>query len=397
MISERMIKLAQGGSAIRALFEEGKRRAEIYGKENVFDFSIGNPYYAPPESVKNAVIDIITNTEPMHIHGYPANAGFPEVRDAVAQSLNRRFGTDYGVQNILMTVGAAGGLNDIFCVLLNPGDEVIVIAPYFFEYNNYVGNFGGRVVPVPASADNGFMPDVEAIRAAVTAKTKAVIVNNPNNPTGVVYTEELMRSLGAMLEEKAAEYGEPIYIVSDEPYRELAYDGVKVPWLPGCCRNAIVAYSWSKSLSLPGERIGYLVIPSDIDEYQTIFDAAIVANRMLGFVNAPSLMQLVVARCVDETSDIAAYDRNRKLLHSGLEALGFESAYPAGAFYLWVKTPIAEPEFVEKAKAHNLLLVPGTSFGCPGYVRLAYCVSSDMIERSMTAFTALADECGLKK
>ena len=397
MICERMIKLAEGGSAIRAMFEEGKRLAALYGAENVFDFSIGNPYFAPPEAVKDAIVDIITNDDPMSVHGYPANAGFPAVREAVAQSLNRRFGTNYTAGNIIMTVGAAGGLNVILRVLCNPGDEVMVISPYFFEYNNYIGNADAKVVVVPAAAENGFLPDLDAIAAAITPKTKAMILNNPNNPTGVISPADMLKKLGELLEAKGKEYGTVIYLISDEPYRELAYDGAEVPWLPNCCKNTIVGYSWSKSLSLPGERIGYLVIPSDIVDAQLIFDAAVVANRMLGFVNAPSLMQLAVARCLDASTDIDAYDANRKLLYNGLHELGYECEYPAGAFYLWVKTPVAEPEFVALAKKYNLLLVPGASFGCEGYVRLAYCVSGDMIKRSMASFAKLAEECGLKK
>ena len=397
MICERMIKLAEGGSAIRAMFEEGKRLAALYGAENVFDFSIGNPYFAPPEAVKDAIVDIITNDDPMSVHGYPANAGFPAVREAVAQSLNRRFGTNYNAGNIIMTVGAAGGLNVILRVLCNPGDEVMVISPYFFEYNNYIGNADAKVVVVPAAAEKGFLPDLDAIAAAITPKTKAMLLNNPNNPTGVIYPADMLKKLGELLEAKGKEYGTVIYLISDEPYRELAYDGAEVPWLPNCCKNTIVGYSWSKSLSLPGERIGYLVIPSDIVDAQLIFDAAVVANRMLGFVNAPSLMQLAVARCLDASTDIDAYDANRKLLYNGLHELGYECEYPAGAFYLWVKTPVAEPEFVALAKKYNLLLVPGASFGCEGYVRLAYCVSGDMIKRSMASFAKLAEECGLKK
>ena len=397
MISEKMAKMASGGSVIRAMFEEGKRLSAIYGKENVFDFSIGNPSFPPPGSVKDAIIDIITNEDPMYVHGYPANSGYPEVRRAIADSLNRRFGTAYTEGNIMMTVGAAGGLSCTMVTLLNPGDEVICISPYFFEYNNYVTTPGGKVVTVPASAENGFMPDVDAIAAAVTPKTKAVILNSPNNPTGVIYPADLLRKYSDMLLEKGREYGTVIYTISDEPYRELAYDGAEVPWMPGCVANCIVCYSWSKSLSLPGERIGYVVVPSDIADGQLIFDAEVVANRMLGFVNAPSLMELVVARCVDEPTNIAGYDANRKLLYDGLTALGFEGAYPAGAFYLWIKTPIEESAFVEKAKSYNLLLVPGSNFGTPGYVRLAYCVSPDMIERSMTAFARLAADCGLGK
>ncbi len=395
MISERMIKMVENGSAIRAMFEEGKRLADAYGAENVFDFSIGNPYFAPPTAVKDAIIDIVSNDDPMYVHGYPANAGYPAVRAAVAESLNRRFGTAYDAGNILMTVGAAGGLNVAFVSLLNPGDEVIVITPYFFEYNNYVANAGGVVVPVPASAEDGFVPDVDAIAKAVTPKTKAILINNPNNPTGVVYSAELLTNLGRMLEEKGREFGTTIYIVADEPYRELAYDGMEVPWIPNCYRNTIVGYSWSKSLSLPGERIGYLLIPSNAVDGQLIYDAAVVANRMLGFVNAPTLMQLVVARCLDESTDIESYDDNRRRLYTGLHGLGYECAYPSGAFYLWVKTPVEESKFVALAKKYNILLVPGTSFGFPGYVRLAYCVSPEMIDRSMSSFALLAKDCGL--
>ena len=397
MISERMAKMAAGGSAIRAMFEEGKRLAAQYGKENVYDFSIGNPYFAPPDAVKNAIVDIITNEDPMYVHGYPANAGYPEVRKAVADSLNSRFGTDYTENNIIMTVGAAGGLCVTMTTLLNPGDEVICISPYFFEYNNYITTPGGKVVVVPASEADGFVPDVDAIARAITPKTKALILNNPNNPTGVIYPAELLKKLSDVLLEKGREFGTVIYVVSDEPYRELVYDGVEVPWMPNCMANCIVGYSWSKSLSLPGERIGYLVIPGDIAEGQLIFDASVVANRMLGFVNAPSLMQLTVARCLNESTAIDKYDANRKLLYNGLHELGFECAYPAGAFYMWVKTPIDEAEFVAKAKSYNILLVPGSNFGTPGYVRLAYCVSGDMIKRSLGAFAKLAEECGLKK
>lgn len=392
MISEKMAALAKGGSAIRAMFEEGKRLAVEYGPENVFDFSIGNPYFAPPASMKEAIVDIITNDDPMSVHGYPANAGFPAVRETVAQSINRRFGTNYSSENIIMTVGATGGLNVTMQVLLNPDDEVIAISPYFFEYNNYVKNHGGKVVVVPT--DESFVPDIDAIAAAITPKTKAIIINSPNNPTGVIYSAEVLTALSDMLLKKGEEYGTVIYIVADEPYRELAYDGAVVPWIPNCCKNTIVVYSWSKSLSLPGERIGYICVPGDIVDAQLIFDAGVVGTRM-GYVNAPSLMQLAVAKCIDDHTDISLYDANRQLLYNGLKDLGFESTYPAGAFYLWMKTPIDESEFIQKAKSYNILLVPGSNFGAPGNVRLAYCVSAEMIKRSMAAFAKLAKDCGL--
>lgn len=396
MISDRMIRLAEGGSAIRAMFEEGKRLADLYGRENVFDFSIGNPFFEPPAAINEAIIDIVTNSNPNTVHGYPANAGYPEVRSKIADSLNRRHGTSYDENNVVMTVGAAGGLNVALRVLLNPNDEVILISPYFFEYNNYIENSNGKFVIVPADAENGFMPDIDAISAAITHRTKAIIINNPNNPAGVVYSAEIITKLGEVLEARGEELGTTIYMLSDEPYRELAFDGVEVPWLPNCYKNTIVGYSWSKSLSLPGERIGYLLVPSDMVDGKLIFDASVVANRMMGFVNAPSLMQLVVARCLDECTDIDGYDENRKLLYEGLVALGYECTYPSGAFYLWVKTPICETDFMAKAKGYNILMVPGTSFGTPGYVRLAYCVSRDVIKGSLVAFEKLAKDCGIK-
>jgi len=395
MISEKMIKLAGGNSAIRAMFEEGNRLAALYGRENVYDFSLGNPNFPAPAEVNNAIKEVLDTVESTVVHGYMSNSGFEDVRGTVADSINRRFGTAFAAKNILMTVGAAGGLNVILKTLLNPGDEVLTFSPYFVEYGNYVGNYDGILKAVPADPET-FQPDAEKLADAVTPKTKAVIINNPNNPTGVVYSEETIKKLAAALEAKQKEYGISIYLISDEPYRELAYDGVDVPCLTKFYRNTIVGYSWSKSLSLPGERIGYLVLPDELDEAELITTAASIANRVLGFVNAPSLMQLAVAKCVDAQVDLAGYDANRKALYEGLKALGFECAKPEGAFYLWVKSPEAdEKEFVNKAKKYNILMVPGSSFAWPGYVRLAYCVSNDMIMRSMPAFKKLAEEYGL--
>lgn len=395
MISEKMIKLAGGNSAIRAMFEEGNRLAALYGRENVYDFSLGNPNFPAPAEVNNAIKEVLDTVESTVVHGYMSNAGFEDVRTSVAESINRRFGTAFTAKNILMTVGAAGGLNVILKTLLNPGDEVLTFSPYFVEYGNYVGNYDGVLKAIPADPET-FQPDAERLAAAVTPKTKAVIINNPNNPTGVVYSEDTIKKLAAALEAKQKEYGISIYLISDEPYRELAYDGVDVPYLTKFYRNTIVGYSWSKSLSLPGERIGYLVLPDELDEAELITTAASIANRVLGFVNAPSLMQLAVAKCVDAQVDLAGYDANRKALYEGLKELGFECAKPEGAFYLWVKSPEAdEKEFVNKAKKYNILMVPGSSFAWPGYVRLAYCVSNDMIMRSMPAFKKLAEEYGL--
>ncbi len=361
MISEKMIKMAEGGSAIRAMFEEGNRLASLYGRENVYDFSLGNPNIPAPEKIRDEIISIAENTDPMELHGYMSNAGYPFVRNAVAESLNRRFGS-----------------------------------PYFLEYGNYVSNYDGILKAVPASEADGFQPDAAALYNAVNEKTKAVIINNPNNPTGVIYSEEKIKELAAALEKRQAELGTSIYIISDEPYRELAYDGAEVPYITKYYKNTIVCYSWSKSLSLPGERIGYVVIPNDADDSSLIISAAVIANRILGFVNAPALQQRMVAACLDEKTDVGAYDRNRQTLYNGLKSLGFEPVYPSGAFYMWVKAPDGDDKaFSQRAKKYNILFVPGSSFACPGYVRIAYCVSHDMIVRSLPAFKKLGEEYGL--
>ncbi len=394
MISEKMKKLAENNSVIRAMFEEGAKMAVEFGRENVYDFSLGNPNFPAPAAVKTAMMDILTSEEPVTLHGYMSNAGFDSARRAVADSLNRRFNTSFNANNIIMSVGAAGAINVAFKTLLNPGDEVAVFAPYFVEYGNYVGNYDGVLKAVEPNIP-GFQPDTDKLAALITPKTKAVILNTPNNPTGVVYSAESIQKIAAVLEAKQKEYGTSIFIISDEPYRELAYDGIDVPFITKFYKNTLVCYSWSKSLSLPGERIGYLLIPSEVEDFQLVFNAACIATRVIGFVNAPSLQQLAVARCLNESTDIGAYDTNRKLLYDGLTGCGFECVFPQGAFYMWMKTPEDDKAFVQKAKKYNLLLVPGTSFACPGYVRIAYCVSKDMIERSLPAFKKLAQEYGL--
>lgn len=391
VISAQMLALTQKNSVVREMFEEGKRLASIYGRDKVFDFSIGNPYFPAPKAFDEAVKNILDTEPSLLVHGYMSNAGYEDVRSAVAESLNKRFGTAFDQNNIIMTVGAAGGLNVILKTLLNPGDEVICLAPYFLEYGNYIANFGGVTVNVPVRMDD-FQPDPEALKAAITPKTKAVIVNTPNNPTGVIYSDETLKKLASVLEEKQNELGQPIFMISDEPYRELAYDGTEVPWTTHYYKNTVVCYSWSKSLSLPGERIGYLVIPNEVQDHELVYTAASIATRVLGFVNAPSLMQRAVARCLDSRTDIDAYDNNRKLLYNGLKDLGYDCIYPQGAFYLWVRTPCDDKQFCEKAKKYNILPVPGSSFACPGYVRLAYCVNEDTIKNSMPAFKELAKE-----
>lgn len=393
MIAEKMKGLVANSSAIRAMFEEGNRLAGIYGAENVFDFSLGNPNVPAPEAVKKAIEDLVENEDPLVLHGYTnSNSGYADVREAVAKSLNERFGTAFEGKNIIMTVGAAGGLNVILKTIINAGDEVLTFAPYFGEYRAYVNNFDGVLVEVsPNTVD--FQPKLDEFEKKITPKTKAVIVNTPNNPTGVVYSEETIKKMAAIMEAKQKEYGTEIFLISDEPYRELVYDGAEVPYLTKYYDNTIVGYSYSKSLSLPGERIGYLVIPDEVADSEDMLSAANVANRILGFVNAPTLQQKIVKACLNEKTDISYYDRNREALYNGLKECGFDCIKPEGAFYLFVKSPVEnEKEFCEAGKKYNILMVPGSPFACPGYVRLAYCVSYETIVNSLPKFAELAKE-----
>ncbi|QBE95286.1 Aspartate aminotransferase [Blautia producta] len=396
MIADKMVDLVKNSSAIRAMFEEGKIMAAKYGAENVYDFSLGNPNVPAPAEVKKAVFEELEKEDPVVLHGYMNNSGYEDVRAAIADSINRRFQTSFGEQNIIMTVGAAGGLNVILKTLLNPGDEVIVIAPYFGEYNSYVSNYDGKIVVVSPNTEN-FQPNLEELEQKITANTKAVIINSPNNPTGVVYSEDTIRKMADILRGKEKELGIDIYLISDEPYRELVYDGIEVPYLTKYYENAIIGYSYSKSLSLPGERIGYLVIPDEVSDAEDVIAAANVATRILGYVNAPSLMQKVVAKCLDAKVDVPFYNRNREALYNGLKELGFECIKPEGAFYLFVKSPVEDEKvFCAAAKKYNILIVPGSSFACPGYVRIAYCVSYETIMNSMPRFKALAEEFKVK-
>lgn len=392
MIAQKMKPFLQNNSAIRAMFEEGKRLAAIYGADKVYDFSLGNPNVPAPAGIKDAILEILTEEDPVFVHGYMSNAGFPHVRKAIADDLNKRFGTAFGEQNLIMTVGAGSGLNVCLKTLLDPGDEVIVFAPYFVEYGSYIRNYDGVLVKVEPDLDT-FQLNLADFEQKLTEKTKAVIINNPHNPTGVVFSEETIRTLANIMEQKQKEYGHAIYLLSDEPYRELAFDGVKVPFATKYYENTLVVYSYSKSLSLPGERIGYVIIPDEVEAAAETIAAATIANRICGCVNAPSLMQLAVAKCVDAQVDLGFYDRNRKTLYEGLTGLGFSCVKPEGAFYLWLKSPVEdEREFIEAAKKYNILMVPGSSFACPGYVRLAYCVSYETIVNSMPGFAQLAKE-----
>ena len=391
MISTMIEGLIKNGSAVRAMFEEGKKMAAQFGKENVYDFSLGNPSVYPPEEINKEMINVINDTDPNYLHGYMSNAGYPEVREAVAKSLNKRFATNFSGNNILMTVGAAGGLNVILKTLLNPGDEVIVFAPFFGEYKNYIANFGGKIVIVSADIPN-FQLKLDEFEQKINKNTKAVIINNPNNPSGVIYSEETIKKLAEILEKKQAELGTSIYLISDEPYRELAYDGEEVPYLTKYYKNTVVGYSFSKSLSLPGERIGYLVMPDELDDAERIIAGAAIANRILGFVNAPALQQLTIAKVLDSKVDVEIYNKNRELLYRKLTEFGYECIKPQGAFYMFIKAPGGDDQaFVQKAKSEHILLVGGTFFACPGYLRLAYCVDYDMIERSLPGFKRLIE------
>lgn len=395
MISNSMQEMLKGSSVIRAMFEEGQKMEKIYGKENVFDFSLGNPNVKAPKKVNDTIKQIVDDIDSVELHGYMLNSGFVDVREAIAKSINKRFGTNFNFNNIVMTVGAAGGLNVLFKTILNKNDEVIVFAPYFGEYRNYIKNYDGVVVEIKQNPPT-FMPNIDEFKKKITKNTKAVIINNPNNPTGVVYPESVVKDIAKVLNEKQKEFNKDIYLISDEPYRELVYENEEVPYLTKYYNNAIVGYSYSKSLSLPGERIGYLVVPNEVSDFENMVQALSIATRILGFVNAPSLQQKLIMQCLDEKADIDYYKKNRDLLYSSLTKLGFECVEPKGAFYLFMKAPNGDDkEFSRLAKEEHILLVPGSSFSGEGYVRLAYCVSYETIQRSIPAFEKLAKKMGI--
>lgn len=394
MIAKNMEALVKGSSVIRKMFEEGNRLAKIYGRENVYDFSLGNPNIPAPESINESIKKIVDTEESTYVHGYMSNAGYEDVREKIADSINKRFDTKFNASNIVMTVGAAGGLNVTFRTILNPGEEVITFAPFFGEYRNYASNFGADLVVVSPNIVD-FQPKLDEFEAKINEKTRAVLINTPNNPSGVVYSDETLKKIADILNRKEKELGRDIFLISDEPYRELAYDGVEVPYITKYYHNAIVGYSFSKSLSLPGERIGYLVIPDEVSDAEDMKAAASVATRILGFVNAPSLLQRVVAENLDAKVNVEGYDKNRVALYEGLKKLGFTCIKPQGAFYLFVKAPGEEKAFVEACAKEHILIVPGSAFGCPGYARLAYCVSHETILNSLPHFATVAKELGL--
>lgn len=397
MISKKMEGLVKNSSIIRAMFEEGKKRSKIYGEENVFDYSLGNPNVEPPEEIKNAIINVISEQNPNLVHGYMNNSGFEDVRAEIANHINKKDGLALSFENIVMTCGAAGGLNIILKTLLNPEDEVIVIAPFFGEYTNYVSNYDGKIVVVKSKKDS-FTIDFEALEKAITSKTKAMIINTPNNPTGVIYDKNTIQEIAKLLDAKQKEFNTNIYLISDEPYREIIYDNAKAENILKYYKNTFIGYSYSKSLSLPGERIGYIVVNSGMDSFKDIISSLNVANRILGFVNAPSLFQRVIGKTLDAKVDVDKYKKNRDLLYNHLISIGFECVKPEGAFYLFPKSPIDDDiEFANAAKKYNLLIVPGSSFGYEGYFRLSYCIDYDKIKMSLDAFTKLASEFNIRR
>lgn len=391
MFSEKVVNNLSRSSWIRAMFEEGARLAEKYGADKVYDYSLGNPYAEPPAEVVSSLKNHILSDE-KGLHRYMNNAGFTEVREKVAKSLEKESGVELSSENIVMTVGAAGGLNVVLKALLNPGEEVIVFAPYFVEYNFYTDNHGGKTVVVPPNTST-FEPDLNALEKSITSKTKAMIINTPNNPTGVVYSEEKLKDIAEIIARKEREYNTTIFVISDQPYSEILYDGIKLPSTLAIFNNSIIVNSFSKSLGLAGERIGYIAASSRIKDIEMLMNALAFCNRTLGFVNAPALFQKVVGDAIDARVEIEEYKMRRDFLYGNLTKLGFECVKPQGAFYLFPKALIDDDvEFAKRAIKHNLLLVPGSGFGCPGYFRLSYCVDFDMIKNSISAFEKLAKE-----
>ena len=392
MINQNMYALGANRSCIRELFEYGRQRAAIVGAENVFDYSLGNPSIPAPAGVNEAIHAVLNEMPSLAVHGYTSAPGDLPLRQAVADDLNERYNAGVRAQDLFIGCGAAPELVSVIRALAVADSEFIAVAPFFPEYRPFVESSGGKLVVVPADIPN-FQIDFTALESALNRNTQAIILNSPNNPAGTVYTAETLRKLAALLARKGDEFGKTIYIIADEPYRELVYGGITAPWIPGIYDHTIVCYSWSKSLSLPGERIGYVYVAEKCADHDTLYAAVAGAARAGGHVCAPSLMQKVIARCVGLRPDLQAYDTNRRLLSEALAAYGYEMAKPDGAFYLFVKAPGgSSTAFSEKAKQHDLLLVPGDDFGCPEYFRICYCVSKDLIERSLPIFEKLIQE-----
>ena len=389
MINQTAYTLGSNRSCIRELFEYGRQRAAIVGAENVYDYSLGNPSIPSPAQVDQAIRDILTDTDSLLVHGYTSAVGDLATRQAIAEDLNQRYNAGVKPENLFLGCGAAPELVAVFRALAVPGAEILAIAPYFPEYKPFAEGVGAAFKVVAPDVPD-FQIRMEAVEEMLTENTVAIIVNSPNNPSGVVYTKETLEALASLLTRKSAEYGHPIYIVADEPYRELVYGGVEAPFIPLIYPNTVVCYSYSKSLSLPGERIGYVYVPEAATDSASLYAAVAGASRAAGHVCAPSLWQKVIARCATLRPDLDAYDKNRRALYEGLTAMGYEMAKPDGAFYLFIKAPGGDANaFSEKAKQKDLLLVPGDGFGCPGYFRICYCVSYDMIQRSLPVFREL--------
>lgn len=395
MVNQNMYELGSQPSGIRELFAYGLKQAQIVGPENVFDYTLGNPSIPAPPKVTETVKSLYDSMDSIAVNGYSMAAGFEKTREAIAENLNKRYGAKIAADNLFITCGAAPALiSAIKALVVDENSEIMAIAPFFPEYRPFVEKNGGKLVVVPADL-SAFQIDLAKVEELISPNTQAVIINSPNNPSGVVYTESTLKALADLLREKGEKYGHPIYIIADEPYRELVYGDVQVPFIPNIYDNTIVCYSWSKSLSLPGERIGYVCVPDSCADAPTVYDAISGAARAMGHVCAPTLWQLVIERCVDLAPDLLAYDENRTLLYNALTEMGYACAKPDGAFYLFVKAPGGDSiAFSEKAKLnHNLLVVPGDGFECPGYIRLSYCVSKAMIERSLPAFQKMYDSC----
>lgn len=391
MINESCYKLGAEPSVIRSLFAYGLQQAALVGADKVYDYSLGNPSIPAPAAVNSSITDIIGSMDSIKVHGYTTAAGLEDARQAVAEDLERHFGLPVKAGELFFTCGAAPALISVIKALaVGEDSEIMLLAPFFPEYVPFVEHNGAKAVIVPPDTASFQIP-MEKVETLISPRTQAIIVNSPNNPSGVVYSRESLAALAALLERKSAEYGHPIYIIADEPYRELVYDGIQVPFIPCIYKNTVVCYSYSKSMSLPGERIGYVYVPGSAQDAKELYTAIAGAARIMGHVCPPSLMQMVIGRCASERPDLAAYDENRRLLYGSLSDMGYECVKPQGAFYLLVKAPGGDSmAFSEKAKLqHNLLLVPTDGFGCPGYLRLSYCVSRDMIERSLPAFRAL--------
>lgn len=394
MVNQTMHKLGNSPSVIRELFAYGLQQAKIVGPENVFDYTLGNPSIPAPAKVNNSIRDILEDTDSIAIHGYSMAAGFDSVREAIAENLNSRFDAGIKSSNLFITCGAAPALISVIKALaVDENSEIMAVAPYFPEYKPFVEKNGAKFTVIPADRQN-FQIDLDEVSKRINANTQGIIINSPNNPSGVVYTEETLIKLSDILRAKGEEFGHPIYIIADEPYRELVYGDVKVPFIPNIYENTIVCYSWSKSLSLPGERIGYVLVPDRCADAGEVYFAVAGAARGMGHVCAPTLWQKVIERCVNEMPNLDAYDENRTLLYDALTEMGYRCAKPDGAFYLFVEAPNGDGRaFSQKAKVeHNLLVVPGEEFECPGFMRLSYCVSKEMIKRSLPAFKAMISE-----